>query len=113
LDLHLDGKVALVTGASRGLGRATALALAREGADVVITARNEGPLEEVAAAIRPLGRRALVVTADAGKPADRERLARQALDVFGHVDVLVSNATSLDLYGTGAPAFVALVDLMP
>lgn len=103
MDLHLDGKVALVTGASRGLGRATALALAREGADVVITARNEGPLEEVAAAIRPLGRRALVVTADAGKPADRERLARQALDAFGHVNVLVSNATSLDLYGTDAP----------
>lgn len=103
MDLHLDSKVALVTGASRGLGRATALALAREGADVVISARNQGPLDEVAGAIRGLGRRVLTVTADAGKPEDRERLARQALGSFGHVDVLVSNATSLDLYGTDAP----------
>lgn len=103
MDLHLDGKVALITGASRGLGRATALALAREGADVVIAARNEGPLIEVADAVRELGQRALTVTADAGRPEDRERLVSQALDSFGHVDVLVSNATSLDLYGTDAP----------
>jgi 3-oxoacyl-[acyl-carrier protein] reductase len=102
MDLHLDGKVALITGASRGLGRATVLALAREGADVVIAARNEGPLSEVADAVRELGQRALAVTADAGRPEDRERLVSQALDSFGHVDVLVSNATSLDLYGTDA-----------
>jgi 3-oxoacyl-[acyl-carrier protein] reductase len=103
MDLHVDGKVALVTGASRGLGRATALALAREGADVVISARNQQPLDQVADAIRGLGRRVLAVTADAGNQDDRERLARQALEHFGRVDVLVSNATSLDLYGTAAP----------
>jgi len=103
MDLHLDGKVALVTGASRGLGRATALALSREGADVVISARNQDPLDSVADAIHSLGRRVLTVTADAGNPEDRERLARRALEHFGHVDVLVSNATSLDLYGTSAP----------
>lgn len=103
MDLHLDGKVALVTGASRGLGRATALALGREGADVVISARNQDPLDSVADAIHSLGRRVLTVTADAGNPEDRERLARRALEHFGHVDVLVSNATSLDLYGTSAP----------
>jgi NAD(P)-dependent dehydrogenase (short-subunit alcohol dehydrogenase family) len=103
MDLYLDGKVGLITGASRGLGRATALALAREGADVVIAARNEGPLGEVAHAVRELGRRALAVTADVGRPEDRERLTNQALDAFGHVDVLISNATSLDLYGTDAP----------
>lgn len=103
MDLQLDGKVALVTGASRGLGRATALALGREGADVVIAARNLEPLEKVADEIRGLGRRVLTVTADAGRPDDRERLAEQALQHFGHVDVLVSNATSLDLYGTSAP----------
>lgn len=103
MDLHLDGKVALVTGASRGLGRATALALAREGADVVISARNLDPLDKVADAIRGLGRRVLTVTADAGRSEDRERLARLALMHFGHVDALISNATSLDLYGTGAP----------
>jgi 3-oxoacyl-[acyl-carrier protein] reductase len=103
MDLHLEGKVALVTGASRGLGRATALALGREGADVVISARNQGPLDTVAEAIRGLGRRVLAVTADAGKAEDRERLASLALEHFGQVDVLVSNATSLDLYGTSAP----------
>ena len=103
MDLHLDGKVALVTGASRGLGRATALALAREGADVVIAARNQGPLDEVAEAVRRLGRRVLAVSADVGNPADREQLANQAMEFFGQVDVLVSNATALDVYGTDAP----------
>ncbi len=103
MDLHLDGKVALVTGSSRGLGRATALALAREGADLIISARNPDPLDKVADAIRGLGRRVLTVAADAGRSEDRERLAKQALQHFGHVDVLVSNATSLDLYGTSAP----------
>jgi len=102
MDLHLDGKVALITGASRGLGRATALALAREGADVVIAARSPGPLGQVAEAIRGLDRRVLAVSADVGKPEDRERLARHAVDFFGQVDVLVSNATALDLYGTDA-----------
>ena len=61
------------------------------------------PADEVAGAIRRIGGRVLAVTADAGKPEDRERLTRQALESFGHVDVLVSNATSLDLYGTDAP----------
>ena len=103
MDLQLDGKIALVTGASRGLGRATALALAREGADVVLSARNQDPLDEVAGAVRRRGRRALAVTADAGKAEDRERLAARALESFGRIDVLVSNATSLDLYGTQAP----------
>jgi 3-oxoacyl-[acyl-carrier protein] reductase len=104
MELGLADKVALVTGASRGLGRATALALAREGADVVISARNPGPLEEVAQAVRERGRRVLAVSADAGKQEDRERLAADALRVFGRVDVLVSNATNLDVYRSGAPA---------
>jgi 3-oxoacyl-[acyl-carrier protein] reductase len=104
MELGLADKVALVTGASRGLGRATALALAREGADVVISARNFGPLEEVAHAVRERGRRVLAVSADAGKQEDRERLAADALRVFGRVDVLVSNATNLDVYRSGAPA---------
>ena len=104
MELGLADKVALVTGASRGLGRATALALAREGADVVISARNLGPLAEVAHAVRERGRRVLAVSADAGKQEDRERLAADALRVFGRVDVLVSNATNLDVYRSGAPA---------
>jgi NAD(P)-dependent dehydrogenase (short-subunit alcohol dehydrogenase family) len=69
--------------------------LQRVGADVVISARNQQPIDQVADAVRGLGRRVVAVTADAGDPDDRERLARRALEHFGRVDVLVSNATSL------------------
>jgi 3-oxoacyl-[acyl-carrier protein] reductase len=103
MELHLNGKVALITGASRGLGRATALALAREGADLVVAARNPGPLEEVARTARQSGGRVLAVSADIGQQQDRERLADEALTAFGRVDVLISNATNLDVYRSAAP----------
>lgn len=103
MDLQLEGKVALITGASRGLGRATALALAREGTDLVLAARNPGPLQQVADQATGLGRRAVTVTADVGSQEDRERLAATALRAFGQVDVLISNATNLDVYRDGAP----------
>jgi len=98
----MERRNALITGASRGLGRATALALAREGADLVIAARNPGPLEDVARSARQLGRRVLAVSADIGRHEDRQRLADEALRVFGRVDVLISNATNLDVYRTDA-----------
>ena len=102
MNLGLEGKVALVTGASRGIGRATALLLAREGADLVLCARGAEALERVAEQARSHGRRALAVPADVGVQTDRERLAAAALAEFGRVDCLVSNATNLDVYRDGA-----------
>jgi 3-oxoacyl-[acyl-carrier protein] reductase len=90
----LSGKVALVTGGSRGLGRAIALALAGQGADVAINYRgNASAAEEVAAAIRDLGRRALTIQGDtsAGREAC-EAIVRAAIDELGRVDILVNNA---------------------
>ncbi len=93
MDLGLKGKVALVTAASRGLGRAVALQLAKEGAAVAICARKEGPLEATAEAIREAtGVDVLAVPADVSVPEDVDRLVEAVLDRFGRIDVLVTNA---------------------
>ncbi len=91
---RLQGKIAVVTGAGKGIGRATALALAREGAHVAAIARTRSDLESLAAEIEALGSgaRALIVPGDVSKEADVERLAKAAFDTFGQVDILVSNA---------------------
>ncbi len=91
----MEGTVALLTGASRGLGRALALALARDGAALVLCARGQADLDEAAAHCRALGGDVLAVAADVGRPEDRELLVALALDRFRHVDVLVNNASSL------------------
>lgn len=91
-DFRLDGKVAIVTGASRGLGRAMAEVLAEAGADVALAARSADALELVAAGIRALGRRALAVPTDVARDEDLERLVQSALDRFGRIDILVNNA---------------------
>jgi 3-oxoacyl-[acyl-carrier protein] reductase len=90
----LTGKVALVTGGSRGLGRAIALALARQGADVAINYRdNVGAADAVASEIRDLGRRAGVVQGDTGAGREGcEEIVKAALDEFGTIDILVNNA---------------------
>ena len=92
---QLHGKIALVTGASRGLGRAIALAFAREGGALALCARGEIPLEAVAAECLGLGADVLAVTADVADPADRERLISHTLARFGRIDVLVNNASTL------------------
>ena len=91
----LAGKVALITGASRGLGRAMALAFAREGADLVLCARGETELRRVADAARALGAKVLPVVADMGTTRDVERLVVLALERFDRVDILVNNASEL------------------
>ena len=88
----LTGRTALVTGASRGIGRALALGLAEAGADVALSARDEGLLAEVAAEVAALGRRALVLPADVTDPAACVRLVGDAVEGLGAVDVLVNNA---------------------
>jgi len=92
---RLAGTTALVTGASQGLGRAIALAFAREGADLLLVARRSELLEAVRAEIEALGARAVAVPADVGVPADVERVAATAMATFGRVDVLVNNASEL------------------
>jgi len=91
--IDLGGKSAVVTGGSRGLGRAIALRLATQGADVAISYRgNEAAATETVAAIEALGRRGLAVAADVRDPAAAERLIAAALDAFGKIDILVNNA---------------------
>jgi 3-oxoacyl-[acyl-carrier protein] reductase len=92
--MRLEGKVALVTGASRGIGRAIALALAAEGANVVINyAQRVEAARDVSNAVQNLGREALVVQADVAIATDVTCMVAQALDRFGRIDVLVNNAT--------------------
>jgi 7-alpha-hydroxysteroid dehydrogenase len=88
---RIDGQVAVVTGAGRGIGAATALALAEAGADVVISARTESHLEEVAKQIADRGRRAQVVPADLSDLAAVADLAAQADRAFGRLDIVVNN----------------------
>jgi 3-oxoacyl-[acyl-carrier protein] reductase len=91
--MTLQGRKAVVTGASRGIGRAIALALAREGADVAINyMASEARAQEVVAEIQALGRQALAVRADVSDYPDTFRMAQDVLAAFGHVDILVNNA---------------------
>jgi NAD(P)-dependent dehydrogenase (short-subunit alcohol dehydrogenase family) len=98
------GKVALVTGAGSGIGKASALALAKDGWDVVLAGRRKEPLEAVAEEVRGLGRQALAVPTDVTAPASVAALFAQAKETSGRLDLLFNNA------GVGAPA-VPLEDL--
>lgn len=92
MDLGLKGKVAIVTGGTQGIGRATALLLAREGAAVAIAARGRERLVQTAAEIRAAGGKAAAVQADVSKATDCERLVAETLKAFGRLDILVNNA---------------------
>ncbi len=88
----LEGKVAVITGASQGLGKALALACAKEGASLVINSRSEDSLRPVAEEAESLGADVLAVAADVSKPQDVEKMVDAALSRFGRIDVLVNNA---------------------
>jgi NAD(P)-dependent dehydrogenase (short-subunit alcohol dehydrogenase family) len=93
----LKGKVALITGASRGLGRALALEFGRRGADLILNSRahSASELQDTCYQARALGAQVIAVSADVSERADVERLAGEALARFGRVDVLVNNASAL------------------
>jgi NAD(P)-dependent dehydrogenase (short-subunit alcohol dehydrogenase family) len=96
----LSGKVAIVTGSSRGIGRAIAETFAEAGARVVISARNQAPCEETAAAIRAKGGEAIAVTARISDKAQLENLVAKTEEQLGAVDILVCNAAINPHYGS-------------
>jgi len=106
----LKDKVALVTGASRGIGRQIALGLAGRGADLVLAGRKIDPLKEVAAEIESLGRQALPVSCHMGKTQDIAALVDAAKDKFGRVDILVNNAATNPVFGPSLLADEAVWD---
>ena len=93
---RLDGKVAIVTGGNSGVGAATAILFAKEGAKVVISARRQAQLDEVAAKIREAGGEVLPVVTDISKPEDAKNLVAKTVEAYGKVDVLVNNAGVLE-----------------
>jgi len=108
--VDLRGKVALVTGASRGIGRAVAEGAARAGAEVVLVSRNQAGVDAVAEAIAAAGGQALAVAAHAGEAGAVEAAVAQAVDRFGGVDLLVNNAGTCPHFGPVLEADDALWD---
>lgn len=95
---RLDGKVAIVTGGSRGLGRSIALGLAEAGADVVVASRTLAGVQMVAEEIEQRGRRSLPLKVDVSRQSDVEGLLRDTLEVFHQVDILINNAGISPVY---------------
>ncbi len=90
--MRLEDKIAIVTGGGRGIGRATALAFARDGANVVVVARTRAQVEQVADEVAAMGRQALALAVDVADAAAVEAMTRQVFDTFGRVDILVNGA---------------------
>jgi NAD(P)-dependent dehydrogenase (short-subunit alcohol dehydrogenase family) len=91
-EFSLKNKVALVTGGSRGIGRATALGFARAGADVIVASRKTADLEQVAGEIRALGRKSMTVAAHIGHHDEIQPMVQKIVAEFGRIDILVNNA---------------------
>ena len=91
--MHLEGKVAIVTGASRGIGRAVAINLAQSGADVVVNySGSEGAAQETVEAVQALGRKAIKIKANVANTDEVAAMVEEAHKEFGHIDILVNNA---------------------
>lgn len=110
MELRLDGKVALVTGASRGIGRATAELLAASGASVVVSSRKAEALLEVVEAIEDAGGVAHAVPANAGEPDQAEACVAAAVERFGALDLLVNNAATNPYFGAATDIDLARYD---
>src|SRR5258706_12494499 len=96
--MSLKDRVALVTGAARGIGAATAQKLAQDGAEVIVCDIDRAPAEEVASAIKAKGGQASVMLCDVSKPSLVEQLVKDIVTQFGHLDVLVNNAATCQRY---------------
>ena len=90
--MQLEGKVAIITGGGKGIGRAISLGFAGEGADVVVAARTESSLKEVARKIKAMGRKSLAVVTDLSHPEQPRALVELTLAKFGKIDILVNNS---------------------
>lgn len=102
---HFKGKVVVITGASKGIGKALALNFAENGASVAVVARSAGPLDEVAKQIDDLGGEALSVPADVTSPEEVRVLVEKVMDRFGRIDVLVNNAGIARVCAVESPTF--------
>src|SRR5690606_35279536 len=110
---RLAGKVAIITGASAGIGWASALALAEEGAELVLTARRKERLDELAEKIKALGSKAHIVTGDAREEAVAKKTIDTAMQVAGRIDILINNTgigIYKDLVDTSADEYDELID---
>ncbi|CAD5278163.1 MULTISPECIES: glucose 1-dehydrogenase [unclassified Imperialibacter] len=96
---RLDGKVAVITGASKGIGEAMALALGQAGAKVVVSSRKQDPVNEVAKKLKAEGIEAIGVAANAGEKADLENLLKATEKAFGGVDIIINNAATNPVFG--------------
>ena len=101
--MELDDKIAVVTGAGRGIGRAISLELAGAGAHIAVSDINADSVEETAVAVKALGRESLAVPADMGSTGDIDRMIAQAKETFGRIDIMVNNA--------GVTRYIDLMDV--
>lgn len=106
----LKDRVSLITGGGRGIGRAIALRVAREGSKVVIVSRSQSQVEGVAEEIKSIGAESLPVLGDIGKKSDIENMVRKALERFGTIHILVNNAALSERSAGGEPSPIATYD---
>lgn len=109
--MQLKGKVALVTGGGRGIGKSIALAFAREGADVAVVARTRAEVEEVAAEVSALGCRGVALTADLTRKQEVDSAVKGAIDQLKTIDILVNNAGGYRLFTRGLAHRVSFLEL--
>ncbi|MDZ7715078.1 MAG: SDR family NAD(P)-dependent oxidoreductase [Balneolaceae bacterium] len=113
--LDLDGQVAIVTGSSRGIGKAIAGGLARCGAQVIISSRSQDSCDETAAEFEAEGLKAIAIACHVGKQEHRKALVEQVVNTFGRADILVNNAAVNPVYGpieeVEAAAFDKIMDI--